>query len=254
MKPTRLARTYRGERLIIFCRPARQRETSMIKRRQFLGCLTALGGSYVLSGCGGSGSDLGADTTAVAKKKKASASPNGTTVPPAASIVDSAGNVWTLSNGYIYKNGAKDPYSYNVTMLLWYNGSVYQENTSGNFYQWTGSTWVQCLDPRLGGTSADGTAIPPASYIIDKSNNIWTVSNGYIYKNTVKDPYSYNVSLLLWYGGMIYQSGTGGQFYVLTWAGNWLPCADPRIAAAATPGAFYGMNGHYDYPFTPAQV
>jgi hypothetical protein len=228
-----------------------------MKRRQFLACLTAAAGSSVLLACGGGGgiadAGLGGNGSAVAKAS-ASASANGTTVPPAASMTDSAGTVWTLSSGYIYKNGIKDPYSYNVSMLLWYNGSVYQENTSGNFYQWTGSTWVQCLDPRLGGPSADGTAIPPASYIIDKSNNIWTLSNGYIYKNSVKDPYSYNVSLLLWYGGLIFQSGTGGQFYVMTPAGKWLPCADPRIAAAATPGAFYGINGHYDYPFTPAQV
>ena len=232
-----------------------------MKRRQFLGCLTAAASSCVLLACGGGGGSadagLGGSSNAVAKTSasaSASASANGTTVPPAASITDSAGNVWTLSNGYIFKNGIQDPYSYNVSMLLWYNSSVYQENTSGNFYRWTGSTWVQCQDPRLGGTSADGTTIPPASYIIDKSNNIWTVSNGFIYKNNVKDPYSYNVSLLLWYGGLIYQSGTGGQFYVMTPAGKWVPCADPRIAAAATPGAFYGMNGHYDYPFTPAQV
>src|SRR5260370_6924342 len=130
-------------------------------------------------------------------------------------------------------------------MLLWYNGSVYQENTSGNFYQWTGSTWVQCLDPRLGGTSADGTAIPPASYIIDKSNNIWTVSNGYIYKNSVKDPYSYNVSLLLCYGGMIYQSGTGGLVYVFPGPGNSLPRADPRLPLATRPRPFSGLTGHY---------
>ncbi|MGF6544632.1 hypothetical protein [Paraburkholderia sp. BR13444] len=181
-------------------------------------------------------------------------SANGTTTPPATSIIDASGIVWTTSNGYIYRNGTKDPYSYNVTMLLWYNGSVYQENTSGNFYQWLGSGWTSCIDPRLGGTSADGTTIPSAAYIIDKSSNIWTLSNGYIYKNKVKDPSSSNVSLLLWYGGMIYQSGTGGQFSVLTWNGNWLPCTDPRIAAAATPGAFYGINGHYDYTFTPAQV
>jgi hypothetical protein len=32
----------------------------MLKRRQILGCLTALGGSYVLSGCGGGGSGPGA--------------------------------------------------------------------------------------------------------------------------------------------------------------------------------------------------
>ncbi|ACC71457.1 hypothetical protein PPMP20_12605 [Paraburkholderia phymatum] len=32
----------------------------MLKRRQFLGCLTALSGTYVLGGCGGGGSDAGA--------------------------------------------------------------------------------------------------------------------------------------------------------------------------------------------------
>nr|WP_241017268.1 hypothetical protein [Paraburkholderia sp. Ac-20342] len=236
---------------------------SVINRRQFLGCLTAAASSYVLVACGGGGDDAPepGDSTSAAKVQTkagaaASLSPsiNGTTTPPAASIVDSGGNVWTLSSGYIYRNGTKDAGSYNVTTLLWYSGSVYQENTSGAFYQWTGSGWVASLDPRLGGTSVDGTVIPSASYIIDKSNNVWTVSNGYIYRNKIQDPYSYNVSLLLWYGGLIFQRGTGGQFYVLTCNGNWLPCADPRIAATATPGAFYGVNGHYDYPFSPAQV
>jgi hypothetical protein len=175
-------------------------------------------------------------------------------VPPAPSLVDLDGAVWTLSNGFIYKNGTKDPGSYNVVMLLWYGGNVYQKNTSGDFYGWTGSRWFASLDPRLGGTSADGTTIPSASYIIDKSSNMWTLANGFIYKNGVKDPGSYNVSMLLWFGGLIYQAGTGGQFYVVSPNGNWLPSADPRTAAAATAGAFYGINGHFDYPFTPTQV
>nr|WP_242538551.1 hypothetical protein [Trinickia acidisoli] len=237
-----------------------------MKRRQFLGCLTAAASSYVLVACGGGGSggsnpgssaNAASGMGAIANASSAAtstASPNGTTVPSATSIVDNSANVWTLSNGYPYKNGVKDPNSYNVVMLLWYGGSVYQENTSKAFYQYTGTTWIQCLDPRLGGTSADGTAIPPASYIIDKQSNEWTMTGGYIYKNGVKDPYSYNVSMLLWYGGMIYQEGTGGQFYVLTWMNTWKPCSDPRINLAATPGSFYGMNGHYDYTFTPTQV
>jgi hypothetical protein len=102
--------------------------------------------------------------------------------------------------------------------------------------------------------SADGTVIPSASSIVDKLLNVWTLNNGFIYKNGVKDKDSYNVSLLLWYGGMIYQRGTGGQFYVMTWAGRWLPCADPRIPLTVPAGMFYGMNGHFDYPFTPQQI
>ena len=237
-----------------------------MKRRQFLGCLTAAASSYVLVACGGGGggssaasgaANAASSTNAIANASTAAtstASPDGTTVPSASSIVDNGANVWTLSSGLIYKNGVKDPNSYNVIMLLWYGGAVYQENTSKNFYKYTGTTWTQCLDPRLGGTSADGTAIPPASYIIDKQNNQYTLSSGFIYKNGVKDPYSYNVSMLLWYGGMIYQQGTGGQFYVKTWMNTWKPCRDPRVNLAATAGSFYGINGHHDYPFTPTQV
>ncbi|MGN6083364.1 hypothetical protein [Trinickia sp.] len=102
--------------------------------------------------------------------------------------------------------------------------------------------------------STDGTVIPSATAIVDRLHNVWTVSNGFIYKNGVKDKDSYNVSLLLWYGGMVYQRGTGGQFYVMTWADRWLPCSDPRIALAVPSGGFYGINGHFDYPFTPQQI
>src|ERR1700757_4866869 len=143
MQNSPLLRTYPGEHLHIFCRPARQRKTSMINRRQILGCLTALGGSYVLSGCGG-GSDPDADTTAVAKKtgKAATVSANGTKIPPATSITDTQGSVWTLSGGSVYKDGVKAGNNYNVTLVLWYGGAIYHQGTGGQFYRWTGSTWI----------------------------------------------------------------------------------------------------------------
>jgi hypothetical protein len=181
-------------------------------------------------------------------------SANNTTIPSAASLTDASGNVWTLASGFIYQNGVKDPVSYNVTLLLWYGNSIYQENSIGVFYVWSNGAWSKCLSPYLGGTSVDGTTIPSAAYLIDKCNIQWTVAKGLIYRNGVQDPNSYNVSLLLWYGGMIYQSGTGGNFYVWTWTGKWVACTDPRIVPVALPGALYGMNGHYDYTFTPAAV
>jgi hypothetical protein len=145
----------------------------MLNRREFLTGLTALAGSYILTACGGSSE--GADAlSGIDKSTTATPSPDGATIPSGTSLVDKSGNVWTVSNGVIYRNGA-------------------------------------------------------------------TVGN------------TYNVSLLLWYGARMYHCGTGGQFYVWTNL-MWLPCGDPRQAVAATAGQFFGMNGHYDYTYTPAQL
>jgi hypothetical protein len=232
----------------------------MVKRRQFMGALTALGGSYLLTACGGGGSDDGssnssgsADSKATAKSSAASAS--GTTIPPAASVTDNSGNVWTLSGGSVYQNGAKAGNTYNVSLILFFGGGIYHEGTGGQFYSWSGSAWSACNDPRLGGTSADGTTLPASPYIIDKSGAIWTLVNGVIYRNGATVGNTYNVSLVLWYGGKMWHCGTGGQYYVNAGvAAQWLACNDPRIVPTQTAGMFYGMNGHYDYTYTPAQI
>jgi len=97
--------------------------------------------------------------------------------------------------------------------------------------------------------------MPPASSITDNAGGVWTVSNGIIYKNGVAVGPNFNVALVLWYGGRMYHCNTGGQFYVNAEVANaWLPCADPRLAVAQTAGGFYGMNGHFDYTYTPAQL
>lgn len=102
--------------------------------------------------------------------------------------------------------------------------------------------------------SADGVVIPTVGSILDRRGNVWTVKNGFVFRNGIQDKDSYNVSLLLWYGGMIYQRGTGGQFYVLDWTERWRPCTDPRIPLTVPSGQFYGVNGHYDYSWTPQQI
>jgi hypothetical protein len=240
---------------------------AMLKRREFLGCLTALGGSYLLTGCGGgSGSSAGgsiANTTssnpaakamAVANAAVAAASPNNTTIPPSTSIVDTSGAIWTLVNGVVYQNGAVAGVNYNVAMVLYFGNSVYHKTTTGVFFCWMGSFWSLVNDPRLGGTSADGTAIPSSTYIIDKLNNVWTVVGGVVYRNNQTVGTTYNVSLLLWFGGKIWHIGTG-VFFVLSGNDTWERCiGDPRTPVPASAGSFYGMNGHFDYSYTPAQI
>jgi hypothetical protein len=231
----------------------------MLKRRQFIGALTALGGSVVLSACGGGGSEGGSSTpgaaalnaTALAK----AASTNGTAMPPASSLVDGSGATWTLSGGSVYRNGVKAGNNYGVVLAMCFNGNIYVENTSNQWYQWTGTAWQSCSDPRNGTTSPDGTTIPSASNIIDKTGAVWTLVNGVIRKNGVVVGNNYGVNLVLWYGGKIYCRNTSGQFYAnAEVASQWLPCSDPRIAVAATAGSFFGMNGHFDYTYSPAQV
>jgi len=228
----------------------------MIKRRQFIGCLTALGGSYLLSACGG-GSEGGTLGSAVSKAAAVSksASANGSAMPPAGSLIDGSGNTWTLSGGVLYQNGAVAGVNYGVTLAMCFNGTIYQENSAGHFYQWTGSSWQPCGDPRLGLTSADGTTLPSAANIIDKSGNVWTLVNGVVNCNGAVVGVNYNVALVLWYGGVVYHCNTSGHFYAnAEVAAGWLACADPRIAVAPTAGSFYGMNGHYDYTYTPTQL
>jgi hypothetical protein len=158
-----------------------------MKRRQFLGSLTALGGSYLLSACGGS-------------------SPGGST------------------------------------------------NTASP----TAAKAVSKVATPVSSTSADGTTLPGAGSITDSSGAVWTLTNGVVYRNGATVGNTYNVSLVLWYGGKIWACGTNGQYYVNVDArnlpGQWLPCTDPRTAVPAAAGNFYGVNGHWDYTYTPAQL
>jgi hypothetical protein len=79
-------------------------------------------------------------------------SANGTTIPPAASIIDASGNTWTLSNGaQVLENGnLVGTYgSSGVILVLWYNSTIYQENNTNNWYSWSGTDWTGPVsDPR----------------------------------------------------------------------------------------------------------
>jgi hypothetical protein len=87
----------------------------------------------------------------------------GTTVPPAARIVDAALDVWTLtSGGQIERNGVVDPVTNGVVLLIYFRGLVYQE-AHNLWWAWTGGAWQDAKDPRLTGSCTDGgsDAAPP---------------------------------------------------------------------------------------------
>ena len=76
-------------------------------------------------------------------------SPSGTSIPPNSQIVDDTGNIWTVAAGVIAENGSPAGYSVDVTLLLYYNDLIYQENSSNQWFSWNGIAWIDAGDPRL---------------------------------------------------------------------------------------------------------
>ncbi len=94
-----------------------------------------------------------------------SASASGTMIPSATQIVDSSHNVWTVSAGTVYEGGAAAGYSGNVALLLYYGGTIYQENKTCLWWSWNGSAWVSTSNPApsLTPACASTTAAAPAA-------------------------------------------------------------------------------------------
>ncbi|MDR5753468.1 MULTISPECIES: glycosyl hydrolase [unclassified Caballeronia] len=126
--------------------------------------LMAGAGSAALAACGGGGdiADSGADVAGVAKAAT-TASPDGTVIPSATSIIDSSGNKWTLVSSRVTKNGAGvatgSPAA--LTTILWYGGVIYAKNSAGTWYK-NGSSWtsIGTVDPRTKTTTAAAAAAP----------------------------------------------------------------------------------------------
>jgi len=76
-------------------------------------------------------------------------SPSGTVVPnnSGGTITDSSLNLWTVTNGVVDENAHAAGYSANVTEIAYVTGLVYQENSSGHWWDWTGSTWASTSNP-----------------------------------------------------------------------------------------------------------
>jgi hypothetical protein len=158
----------------------------------------------------------------------------GTAIPAATEIIDGSENVWTVSSGVIYENGALAGYSKGVTLLLYDNDVIYQENAAGGWWSWNGSSWASSSDPRKL-SSSSGTTIPSAAQITDVSGNVWAVSDGVIYENGKLAGYSKSVALLVYDNKVVYQENTAGGWW--SWNGSsWGSSSDPRTSAASPSG------------------
>jgi hypothetical protein len=162
-------------------------------------------------------------------------SPSGTRIEAGTDLlVDSELHVWTLpADGYASEDGARAGGGYNVIAILYYNGVIYAENTSNEWFSWNGASWTRIAgDPSTinKSVSANGASIGVgASSLVDSGGNVWTLqTNEYAYRNGVRAAANYNAILLLYYNGVIYCENTTGGWY--SWNGsNWTRVSgDPR--------------------------
>jgi hypothetical protein len=105
-------------------------------------------------------------------------SPNGATITPTSggSLVDASGNTWTLGpvvpvssnpdcsplscGNVIVKNGTALTGTA-ATLVLWWNGSIYQQNAANNWWQYNGTAFVKVGgDPRPPVTHPTVTCVP----------------------------------------------------------------------------------------------
>lgn len=80
-------------------------------------------------------------------------SPDGSTIPALSQIVDAAGHVWTVPGGVVQRDGVAAGFTDQVTALLYYQGTLWQENVNSLWWPWstTSSSWTGSgvADPRV---------------------------------------------------------------------------------------------------------
>ncbi len=157
-------------------------------------------------------------------------------------ITDNAGNSWTLSSGNtVVENGSAAGYTANVAEIAYVDGQVWHENTSGNWYSWTGSGWT-------GGSNPLSTSIPASSSsdtvvlagstqaITDNAGNSWTLSSGNtVLENGIAAGYTANVAEMAYANGQVWHENTSGSWY--SWTGSgWAGGSNPLSTSGAPAG------------------
>jgi hypothetical protein len=180
-------------------------------------------------------------------------SPDGTLVPFASQIVDNSGAIWTIGlNQVILRNGAQAAGGWG-SQILWKSSTIYVLGIDGNWWQWTGSGWlnVGSVNPGGGGpASPDGTTVPiTASQIIDSAGAVWTIgAGGVILRNGSQAAGGWG-SKILWKSSTIYVLGTDSNWW--QWLGSgWL-----NVGSSVDPGG--GGSASLDgttVPITASQI
>jgi len=87
-------------------------------------------------------------------------------VPPATQIIDNLGATWTIAaTGAILRNGDQAAGGWG-SAILWKNTTIYVLGTDWNWWQYTGSSWINVGPSQPGGG---------ATQVMDNLSEIWAI-------------------------------------------------------------------------------
>ena len=126
-------------------------------------------------------------------------------------ITDQHSNTWSLSDYKVLENGNDAGFTDNVSLVLYYNGNIYNENLSQSFHLWNGTAWVPSSDPRV--VSLNGSLASAVGRLVDNNLNVWVTDGGIVYMNGSPAGYTNNVVQLLYFNNVVYQENQSSLWW-----------------------------------------
>ena len=150
-------------------------------------------------------------------------------------IMDANKNAWMSVNGQVMVNGVPDPTSSDTIELTYVGGIIWKKNSNWSWQSkalpannWSAATTTKPMRPA---TANNSMVLPGGGAIIDGTNTSWTISNGSVIIDGVRDPATSNVIALAYSNGLVWQKSASNMW----WAKGGLFDVWAPLAGTATP-------------------